>query len=325
MTLLLSRDDVATVLTMPDCIDAVEQAFGELASGTVDMPLRIGIHPPGGVSLYMPAYLKGMRALACKVVTVFNDNPSKHKLPTTLGKILLQDPETGDVLCIMDGSYVTAMRTGAVSGVATKYLAREADGLTAGVFGAGVQARMQLRAVAAVRSLSKVLVFDPFPEAIEAFAADLKELGPLIEPVSSAKELLSGADIVCAATTSTSPLFTGSDVRPGTHINAIGTHTPDTRELDTATVVRSKFVVDSKETCLLEAGDLIQPIEEGAITADHVYAELGELVLGKKPGRASDDEVTAFKSVGLAIQDTATAKLVYDRAATAGIGTRVEM
>jgi len=325
MTLLLSRDDVARVLTMPDCIDAVEQAFGELAAGTVDMPLRIGIHPPGGVSLYMPAYLKGMGALACKVVTVFNDNPSRHKLPTTLGKILLQDPETGDVLCIMDGSYVTAMRTGAVSGVATKYLAREEDGLTAGVFGAGVQARMQLRAVAAVRALSKVLVFDPFPEAIESFAADLEELDLVIEPVSSAQELLSGSDIVCTATTSTTPLFNGSDVRPGTQINAIGTHTPTTRELDTATVKRSKFVVDSLETCLLEAGDLIQPIEEGAITADHVYAELGELVLGKMPGRACDDEVTAFKSVGLAIQDTATAKLVYDRAVAAGIGTRVEV
>jgi len=325
MTLLLSRDDVAQVLTMTDCIDAVEQAFGELAAGTAELPLRIGIHPPGGASLYMPAYLKGLGALACKVVTVYNDNPSKHGLPTTLGTILLQDPETGDVICIMDGGYVTAMRTGAVSGVATKYLAREAEGQVAGIFGAGVQARMQLRAVATVRKLSKALVYDIVPEAIEPFAKHLADLNLEIVGADSVEGLLDGADILCAATTSTTPLFDGTRVRPGTHINGIGTHQPATRELDTAVIVRSKLVVDSKETCLDEAGDVIQPMEEGAMTADHIYAELGELIVGHKPGRTSDEEITVFKSVGLAIQDVATAKLVYDKAVAAGIGIEVEL
>lgn len=325
MTLLLTRDDVARVLDMASCMDVVEKAFAELASDTAVLPLRIGIKPPGGISLYMPAYLKGLGALACKVVTVYKDNPTKHGMPTTIGKVLLQDPETGDVICIMDGGYLTAMRTGAVSGVATKYLAREGDGQVAGIFGAGVQARMQLRAVAVARKLSKALVYDPFPEAIQGFVAALGDLDLEIVAAESPEALLEGADILCAATSSPTPLFDGSLVRPGTHINGIGSHTPNARELDTVIVERSKFVADSAEACLSEAGDLMIPIDEGAITADHVHAELGEIVLGRKPARENDEEITLFKSVGLAIQDVATAKLVYDKAVEAGIGTRVEL
>jgi len=325
MTLLLTRDDVAGVLTMADCMDVVEKAFGELASGTAVLPLRIGIKPPGGISLYMPAYLKGLGALACKVVTVYKDNPTAHGMPTTIGKVLLQDPETGDVICIMDGGYLTAMRTGAVSGVATKYLAREGDGQVAGIFGAGVQARMQLRAVAVARKLGKALVFDPVPEVVEGFVNALRDLDLEIVAVESPEALIEGADILCAATSASEPLFDGSLVRSGTHINGIGSHTPNARELDTAIVERSKFVADSKDACLSEAGDLMIPIDEGAITPDHVHAELGELVLGRKSGRESDDEITLFKSVGLAIQDVATAKLVYDKAVEAGIGTTVEL
>ncbi len=141
MTLLLSRNDVMKVLDMPDCMKVVEKAFGELASGTAVLPLRINITPPDGLALYMPAYLKEMGALACKVVTVYKNNPTRHSLPTTIGKVLLQNPETGDVICIMDGGYLTAVRTGAVSGVATEYLARKDKGQVAGIFGAGVQAR----------------------------------------------------------------------------------------------------------------------------------------------------------------------------------------
>ena len=151
MPLLLTKDDVVRVLDMRDCIDVVEKAFAELASGTAVLPLRIGITPPDGVSLYMPAYLKQMGALACKVVTVYKNNPSRHNLPTTIGKVLLQDPATGEVTCIMDGGYLTAVRTGAVSGVATKYLARTDKGQVAGILGAGVQAKMQLWAMATVR------------------------------------------------------------------------------------------------------------------------------------------------------------------------------
>jgi len=326
MTLLLARDDVARVLKMSDCIGAVERAFGELAAGTAELPLRIGIRPPGGISLYMPAYLKGLGALACKVVTVYKDNPTKHGIPTTIGKVLLQDPETGDVVCIMDGGYLTGMRTGAVSGVATRHLARDADGQIAGIFGAGVQARMQLRAVAAVRTLGRAVVYDPVDEAVGAFVEDLSDdLGLKIDRVGSPEELLDVSDIVCAASSSPTPLFDGAAVRPGTHINGIGSHTPTARELDTAVVKRSKVVADSTDACLSEAGDLMIPIEEGAIGPDHIYADLGELVLGRRPGRENEEEITLFKSVGLAIQDAATAKLVYDMAIEARIGTEIDL
>ena len=326
MPLLLKRENVIQVLGMADCIDVVEKAFAELASGTAELPLRIGIKPPGGISLYMPAYLKELGALACKVVTVYKENPTKHNMPTTIGKVLLQDPETGDVICIMDGGYLTAMRTGAVSGVATKYLARKEDGQVAGIFGAGVQARMQLWAVSVARKLSKALVYDLVPEAAQSFIDDLgAKLGLEIEAVGSVEEMVERSDILCAATSSPTPLFDGNAVRPGTHINGIGSHTPNARELDTAIVKRSKFIADSAEACLSEAGDLMIPIDEGAISADHIYAELGEIVLGKKPARERDDEITLFKSNGLAIQDVATAKLVYDRAIEAGIGTTVDL
>ena len=321
MTLLLTRDDVAQVLNMADCIDVVEKAFGELSTGTAVLPLRIGIKPPSGIALYMPAYLEGLGALACKVVSVYKDNPTKHNMATTIGKVLLQDPDTGDVICIMDGGYLTAVRTGAVSGVATKYLARDGNNLVAGIFGAGVQARMQLRAVAVARSLKRAYVYDPYPEAIKGFIEALADLDLEIINAESPEALLMQADIVCTASSSSTPLFDGNQVRPGTHINGIGSHTPNARELDTTIVQRSKFIADSAVACLSEAGDLMIPIDEGAITADHIYAELGDIVLGLKPARENDDEITLFKSNGLAIQDVATAKLVYDKAIEAGVGT----
>ena len=325
MPLLLSRDDVTQILQMPDCMDVVEKAFAELANGTAVLPLRIPITPPDGLALYMPAYLKEMGALACKVVSVYKDNPTKHKLPTTIGTVLLQNAETGQVICIMDGGYLTAVRTGAVSGVATKYMAREDDGQVAGIFGAGVQAKMQLWAVAVARKLSKAMVYDISSEAADRFVAEMSaKLGMEVVKVGSAEELLA-ADIICTATSSPTPLFDGKKVREGTHINGIGSHTPNARELDTTTVKRSKFVADSTEACLKEAGDLMIPIEEGALDESHIHADLGEIVLGTKPGRTGDDEITLFKSNGLAIQDTATAKLVYDRACESGIGTDVDL
>ena len=325
MPLLLSRDDVTQILQMPDCMDVVEKAFAELANGTAVLPLRIPITPPDGLALYMPAYLKEMGALACKVVSVYKDNPTKHKLPTTIGTVLLQNAETGQVICIMDGGYLTAVRTGAVSGVATKYMACEDDGQVAGIFGAGVQAKMQLWAVAVARKLSKAMVYDISSEAADRFVAEMSaKLEMEVVKVGSAEELLA-ADIICTATSSPTPLFDGAKVREGTHINGIGSHTPNARELDTTTVKRSKFVADSTEACLKEAGDLMIPIEEGALDESHIHADLGEIVLGTKPGRTGDDEITLFKSNGLAIQDTATAKLVYDRACESGIGTDVDL
>ncbi len=326
MPLLLSRNDVAQVLEMADCMDVVEKAFAELASGTAVLPLRTSITPPEGLSLYMPAYLKELGALACKVVTVYKNNPTKHNLPTTIGKVLLQDPKTGDVVCIMDGGYLTAVRTGAASGVATRYLARDAKGQVAGVFGAGVQARTQLWAVAVARELSKACVYDLSKETVEKFASEMSDKLDLeVVKADSPESVLEQADIVCTATSSSTPLFDGEKVRAGTHINGIGSHTPNARELDTAIVKRSKFVADTIEACLNEAGDIIIPIQEGAVDESHIHAELGEIIIGKKPSRESDEEITLFKSNGLAIQDVATAKLVYDRAVQHGIGTEVEL
>ena len=326
MPLLLSRDDVIKVLNMTDCMDVVEKAFAELASGTAVLPLRINITPPDGLALYMPAYLRKMGALACKVVTVYKNNPLKHNMPTTIGKVLLQDPATGDVTCIMDGGYLTAVRTGAVSGVATKYLARDDKGQTAGIFGAGVQAKMQLWAVAVARDLAKAYVYDISAEAVQKFISEMSgKLNLEILRADSPDQILKDADIICTATSSPTPIFDGNKVTDGTHINGIGSHTPNARELDTAVIKRSKFVADSNEACLNEAGDIMIPIREGAIDKSHIYAELGEIITGKKPSRSDDKEITLFKSNGLAIQDVATAKLVYDRAVKAGIGTNVEL
>lgn len=325
MTLILNRKDVMSVLDMKDCMDIVEKAFAELSNGTAVLPLRIGITPPDGLALYMPAYLKEMKALACKVVTVYKNNPSKHNMPTTIGKVLLQDPETGDVICIMDGGYLTAVRTGAASGVATKYLANDKTNLVAGIYGAGVQAKMQLWAVSVARKLSKALVYDVSDEAAGKFAEEMSQkLGIPVEKVSSSDAILE-ADIICAATSSNTPLFDGNKIKAGTHINGIGSHTPNARELDTAIIKRAKFIGDSKEACFKEAGDILIPISEGAITESHFYAELGELITGKKQGRINESEITIFKSNGLAIQDTATAMLVYQKAIKAGIGVKVEI
>lgn len=325
MVLLLTRDDVISVLQMKDCIDALEKAFTELAEGSAVLPLRIGIKPPDGLSLYMPAYLQKMNALACKVVTVYKNNPSKHDMPTTIGKVLLQDSETGDVISIMDGGYLTAVRTGAVSGLATKYLAREDEGQIAGIFGAGVQAKMQLWGVYEARKISKAIVFDKFPEASEKFAKEMGEkLGIPIEIAQTADEILQ-ADIICTATSSPNPIFDGSKVKEGAHINGIGSHTPNARELDTTIVRRSTFIADSRDGCLSEAGDIMIPIQNGELTEDHIYGELGEIVTGKKQGRTSSGQITLFKSNGLAIQDAATAKLVYDMAKEKGIGKEIDI
>ncbi len=325
MTLILNRQDVMSVLDMKSCMDVVEEAFGEFANGTADMPLRVNIKPPDGLSLYMPAYLQEMGALACKVVTVYKNNPKRFDMPVIFGKVLLQNPETGDVICIMDGGYLTAVRTGAGSGVATKYLARKDEGQVAGILGAGVQARTQLWAVAVARDISKALVYDISDAAADSFVADMsKKLDIPIQKADSPDQVLE-ADILCAATSSPTPLFDGSNVKPGTHINGIGSHTPNARELDTEVIQRSKLVGDSREACFNEAGDIMIPLQEGAIDESHFYAELGEVVIGKKEGRADDSEITIFKSNGLAIQDAATAKLVYDKAVEAGIGVEVEI
>ncbi|HEY48375.1 MAG TPA: ornithine cyclodeaminase family protein [Anaerolineae bacterium] len=329
MPLLLTRKDVEQVLTMKDAIAAVEEGFRQLALGNVTMPQRTVIRIPEhhGIHLGMPAYMggtEGGESLALKVVTVYHDNPSKFGLPTTIGTLLLNDPHTGALVAIMDAGFLTAMRTGAASGVATKYLARE-DARSLGLFGAGVQARTQLMAVCEVRSIDRVILYDLNEEAREKFAAEMSErLSIPIEPTEDPQTCVEN-DIIVAATSSSTPIFEGSWVEEGTHINGIGSHTPQTRELDTETIQNAKVVTDYISACLAEAGDLIIPIQEGAISEDHIHASLGEIVAGLKPGRESVGEITLFKSVGLAVQDAATAVRVYELAQAAGVGEEVEI
>lgn len=325
MTLILNRKDVMSVLDMKDCMNAVEKAFVELENKTAVLPLRSNIKPDDGLSLYMPAYLKNMGALACKIVTVYKNNPEKFNMPTTIGKVLLQNPQNGDVVCIMDGGYLTAVRTGAASGIATKYMARKDKNQIAGIFGAGVQAKMQLWAIKEAADISKAFVFDISEKNAAQFADEMsKKLGIEVIVVNNAEKMLE-ADIICTATSSASPIFDGKKVKPGTHINGIGSHTPNARELDSEIVKRSVFVGDSREACFNEAGDIIIPVNDGTITKEHFFAELGEIITGKKTARKNNSDITIFKSNGLAIQDAATAKLIYDKALQAGIGVNVEI
>jgi alanine dehydrogenase len=323
MTLLLSRQDVQNLLTMPDAIQIVEEAFRQLALGNVIMPQRtvIRVARHGGVYLGMPAYIGGeMDALAVKVVSVYANNPAQYNLPTTIGTLLLNDPRTGAPLAVMDASYLTAVRTGAVSGVATKHLARK-DARRAGVFGAGVQAQTQLRAVCSVRAIESATVYDSNGARARDYATEMsKRLNISVTPVDSPRQAVEGMDVIIAASSASQPIFDGNWLVPGQHINGIGSHSPAARELDTTTIVRSKVVPDLAEACWVEAGDLIIPLNEGAITQDHVSASLGQVVAGLKPGRENDQEITLFKSVGLALQDVSTANFVYRKALEAQVG-----
>lgn len=328
MALLLSRKDVESLLSMEATIEAVEGAFRQLALGNAVMPQRTVVKPPDhhGIHLGMPAYIGGdVGGLGLKIVTVYHDNPQKYNLPTTIGVLLLNDPATGAPLSIMDASFLTAMRTGAAGGVAAKYLAREkAENVL--VFGAGVQARTQLMAACAVRPVKKAAVVDVFSAARDKFAQDMSaKLSIPVEPRSDVQAAVEEADIIIAATSSTEPVFDGAWLKPGVHINGIGSHTPTTRELDTTTLKRAKVVPDLASACLSEAGDIIIPIREGAISEDDIRTELGQVVAGLKPGRTSDEEITLFKSVGLAIQDISTAVKVYQLALERGVGKEVEL
>jgi len=325
---LLSGKNVQELLGMDEAISVLEKAFTELVEGRVVMPVRTAVRNEAadGVALFMPAFLPKMSAFGAKIVTVYPQNPAKFSLPAVMGTVILLDPETGAPLCIMDAGYLTAMRTGAVSGVATKYLARQ-DAKVHGILGTGVQARTQAWAVATVRKLEKCLVhsIDPMEKKL-AFAKDVESLtGVPTQVAESAESLVSQADVLTVATSSATPIISGEWLKEGTHINAIGSHAPKMRELDTPTVQRSKVVVDSLPACQAEAGDFLIPIAENAWSWDKVYAELGELTSGKKPGRTSPSEITLFKSVGLALQDVSTAAFVFEKAVRLSAGQLVQL
>jgi ornithine cyclodeaminase/alanine dehydrogenase-like protein (mu-crystallin family) len=275
----------------------------------------------------MPGIIGGkMNALATKIVSVYKKNPEKYDMPTVLAKIMVQNINTGDIVGIMDGSLITAMRTGAATGVSVKYLARK-NSTTLGIFSAGVQARKQVSAVywGLNEKLEKCKVYDLKKNVSEEFKKEIeKELGIEVEIVESGQNLLSDSDILVAATTSTTPLFAGEKVVEGTHISSIGAHAPTAREIDSKIISRASLLTAGlKEACLAEAGDYIIPIDEGIITQDDIIS-IGDIITGKEKGRTSESEITVFKSVGISAQDVAVGKLVYDRALKTGIGKDID-
>ena len=312
--LFLSDADIAKYLTMKETIETIEKAFQEYAMGNVVLPTRSTIMIPkhnGSIS-FMPSYLTQLEAQATKIISIYPDNREKG-LPTTVAWIVVNDPITGMVKAFMDATYLTAMRTGAITGVAAKYLAPE-DSKTVAIFGAGVQGRTQTWAACTIRDIERVYVYDLYPEARKKFSEDMSEkLGIEVIPAESGEEACRNADIVLTATTSPRPVLKREWLKQKVHVSAIGAFYPDWRELDTATVAESKLVIDDMEGIEQEAGDILIPIEEGVITWDHVHAELKELVSGQKIGRTPEDTITVFKSVGIAIQDSSVANLVLKK------------
>ncbi len=316
---ILTATDVRAALPMPKAIDAMRHAYSQLSAGTVVMPPRQHLSTDKGITLIMPAYLPERSEFGIKVVSVYDDNPSLN-LPRITATVVVLDPETGAPKAFMDGASLTAIRTGAGGGVAADILARK-DAKTVGLFGAGVQARSQLQAVMAVRDIGCVNLISRTHVSAEQLAAEISEWtdAPEVNLVLTPQQVVVDADIVICATTSATPLFDGNDLQSGTHITAVGTFAPEKREVDTTTIRRTnRIVVDSREACLEEAGDLIIPNAQ-------IDAEIGEIINGDKQGRQSDDELTFFKSVGVAVQDAVAASAVLSEAEAKNLGTTIDM
>jgi alanine dehydrogenase len=317
---ILSAADVRAAVAMPEAIDAMREAFAAVSSGDAVVPVRHALESAHGVHLFMPAMLRGT-ALGTKVVSVVPGNAARG-LPAIHAVVLMLDLETGRPHALMDGTWLTALRTGAAGGLAADLMAHPAASVVA-LFGAGVQARTQLEALRCVRSVREVRIVSRTGASARRLAGELMGLRAIATQDRAAA--LRGAQVVVAATDSETPVFDGSLVEPGAHVTAIGSYTPQMREVDTALVRRARVVVDQRAGALSEAGDLIAPLAEGAVAEGFVAAELGEVVAGKRPGRTSVDEITLFKSVGNAAQDVAVARRVLESAASRGLGVTVEI
>jgi len=329
--LILTADDVGKVLPMKGTIEAMKRAYASLSDGKADAPLRTRLSIPSqdAVSLFMPAYVQTDEddALAIKVVSLFPKNPERErKLALIQAAVLVLDAETGQTRALLEGSSLTAIRTGAGSGAAIDLLARH-DSQVVAVFGAGVQARAQLEAACSVRKIEKAWVYDPSEVRVKTFVKEMAGNGDVPEALfvaESPAQALSEADIVCTATTSSTPVFDDMDLKSGTHVSAIGSYTPDMQEVPAETVARAYVVVDSLSATLAETGDLIQPMQAGLFGEEHVSTELGEIVLGRKTARSSSEQITYFKSVGIAVQDAMAAQLALKNAREQKIGKEVK-
>jgi ornithine cyclodeaminase/alanine dehydrogenase-like protein (mu-crystallin family) len=327
--LALSRSDLRRLVSMPEAIELMKVAFAELSAGRATSPVRTVVevnHDPSAM-LMMPAYVPAAASLGFKAVSFFGGNAKRH-LPTIHALVCLFDHETGVPLAIMEGGYVTALRTGAVSGAATDLLAR-ANARTLTVIGAGVQGVTQAAAICAVRPIERIIVVDArddaFPRYLDSIRRDWPDLADRVETTTDVQAAVRAADVLCTATTSKQPVFDDADLQPGTHVNGVGAFTPEMQEIPPETVVRATIVVDAVEAALAEAGDLIIPLRQGLITENDISRELGAVATGAAPGRASDDEITFFKSVGNAVQDVVVARRAVDRARETGIGATIDL
>ncbi len=325
MVLYLTQDEVKKVLDMKSAFEAVEGGFREMGNKAIEMPPRVYLHFPKGVLIAMPAYMPKLNAAGTKLVTVHPGNKKDYNLPAVQAKIVINSIENGSPLAIMDGTYVTAVRTGAAGAVGIKYLARE-DAKEVGLCGLGVQGRSQIMGLMLVRpKIKKVKIFDILPEAITPFINDMKAMYPGVEfvPAKSAEEATRGSDIIITCTPSSTPFIKGEWLKKGAHVSAIGADVATKREIETSVVKKAnKLVVDFIPQAFV-VGDFAKPKEEGAITEKDIYAEMGEIVAGQKKGRTSPDEITLFKATGLAIEDVGTGAKVYELAVKKKIGTEL--
>ena len=328
--LILNAVDVRQALPMSLAIDAMKQAFASFSDGKALVPPRtqLPIARNSGISLTMPSFVDGdstaEQALAVKVVSLFEGNPSRG-LARIQAAVVVLEPDTGRPIALLDGAMLTAIRTAAASGAATDLLARR-DCRTVALFGAGVQAITHLFAMCAVRPIEKIFICSRTPSKVAALIAEFAGRPAIpaeLIAVDSPRQALADADIVCCTTSSQTPIFDDADLKPGVHINAVGSYTPQAREVPPETVCRALVVVDSRHAAWEEAGDLIQPLLAGLITREHIHAELGELVLGRRTGRVDDQQVTFFKSVGLAVQDAVAARVAMENAARLKLGQEV--
>ena len=327
---VLSAEDVAKLLPMRDCIEVMRDALGALARGNALVPLRMVMRMPdaSGFLGVMPGQIgpDGERegALGMKAVSVFPGNAGRG-IDTHQGAVLLFEPDTGRLSALLDGAAITAIRTAAVSGLATDLLARK-DASELAILGAGVQARTHLEAIAAVRPLRRVRIWSRNPEhAVNLVRESAARYPATIDAVPTAEAAVRGADVVATVTASPQPVLQRPWVKDGAHINAVGSSIPTTREIDTATMAAARLFVDRRESALNEAGDVLIAIHEGGFGADHIQAELGEVIIGTDPGRRSATELTLFKSLGLAVEDVASAAFILTRAKQTGAGQTVTM
>ena len=323
---ILSCEDVMRALPMKKVINEMKRAFTQFSSGQVEMPLRSRIHIPkkNGVLLTMPAAILDDNEIAVKIVTVFGNNLRKG-LPLIHGVVIVLDAENGKILSLMDGEVLTAVRTGAGVGVATDLLASPEAKIVA-IIGSGRQARSLLDAVCTVRRIKHVRIFSPNSEHVRKFVEEMSGFGQIpnnVQAVSSSPEALKDADIVCTATNSNTPVISFKHLKKGSHINAVGSFQATMQEIDSKTIANALVVVDSLESVLVETGDIVTPIKEGVINNKHIFAEIGEIINGTKNVKFSPNQMTFFKSCGIAVQDAVTAGIALKNAEHQNLGTLI--